>query len=475
MSVEHGGERKIEAFEIILILLFVYMGLSLVFPSLSVALSDQATIVNTLFYYLYKIILFVFPVVGFIMLGYYAHMIWLHYVRAKFISGIDFVLLEIIPPREVDRSPQAMELFFTNALYHWSDKGGSETYFQGAVWFWFSLEIVSIEGQVHFYIRTPTRIRSLIETQIYSQYPQAQVKEVDDYTLAVDEISEKSNWNLWGCEFGYSQPDIFPLRTYVDFGLDKNPKEELKVDPMVPMLELFGSMKKGEQMWLQIVIRPSKKKYKTAGTWFGTHLWVEEGKLQMRKLLAEFTRTHPPGPDGVSAKELRAPAFLDNVVKTASNKMLKVAFDTGIRACYVAKKDVFNSNNRKNLRLIFRQYAAPTQNELLRINSTQADAFSAGFISTWFSASEKDVRRLCHRMLEEYREREFYHPPLRHSIVLPWPLSPWIFPNYFHHHINVMGIEELATLWHFPGRMLRVPTLERIESKEASPPPNLPI
>ncbi|KKP85697.1 MAG: hypothetical protein UR88_C0010G0019 [Candidatus Nomurabacteria bacterium GW2011_GWA1_35_8] len=44
-----------------------------------------------------------------------------------------------------------------------------------------------------------------------------------------------------------------------------------------------------------------------------------------------------------------------------------------------------------------------------------------------------------------------------------------------HHHTNVMNTEELATLWHFPGQILKVPTLERIESKEASPPTNLPI
>ena len=82
--------------------------------------------------------------------------------------------------------------------------------------------------------------------------------------------------------------------------------------------------------------------------------------------------------------------------------------------------------------------------------------------------------RLSDRMLEEYRERQFFHPPMRHKIHLPWPLSPVIFPNFFHSHISVLNVEELASLWHFPGQILKVPTLERIESKEASPPTNLP-
>ncbi len=430
-------------------------------------------IIDVILLYIYKTILIILPFVGTLILAVVADAFWLHYVRANFIAGIDWVVLEIIPPREVERSPKAMELFITNALYHMSVKGALEEYWQGAVWFWFSLEIVSIDGQVHFYIRTPTRVKGLIETQMYAQYPQAQVKVVEDYTLAISDITADSEHKFWGCEFKLMKPDAFPLKTYIDYGLDKDPKEEYKVDPISPIIELFGSLKKGEQMWVQIVITPSKKKYHTPGTWFGTHDWVKESELEIRKSLAEFTRENPRQ-DGTFAKEIRAPAYMDNIVKGAGAKFMKVGFDTGIRACYLAKRELFDMNSRRNIRLIFRQYAAPFLNELDRINSTQADAFSKNFISAWFPASNKSIVRLCNRMLHEYREREFFHPPMRHKISFPWPISPYIFPNYFHHHINVLNTEEIASLWHFPGQILKVPTLERIESKEASPPTNLP-
>lgn len=430
--------------------------------------------VDLVAFWAYKILLGLLPVVITAVLAYTAHAFWLHYVQANFISGIEWVLLEIVPPRDVLRSPKAMELFITNALYHMSQKGALESYWQGAVWFWFSLEIASIDGQVHFYIRTPSRVKGLIETQMYAQFPQAQVKVVEDYTLAVDKVTSDSTWKLWGCEFTLTRPDAYPIKTYVDFGLDKDPKEEYKVDPISPVVELFGSIGKGEQMWMQIVVTPSKKKYKTQGTWFKTHDWVKEAEEVLKKALAEYTRHHPKEGGGYT-KEIRPPAFMDNTIKAASNKFLKVGFDTGIRVCYVAKREVFNMSNRRNIRLIFRQYAAPYTNELKRINSTQADAFASGFISSWFPATQATITRLAHRMLEEYREREFFHPPMRHKIHLPWPLSPYLFPNFFHHHISVLNSEELATLWHFPGQILKVPTLERIESKEASPPPNLPM
>lgn len=111
----------------------------------------------------FKIVAEILPYVGVIVLGAFAWKFWVHYIQQDFISGIDFVLLEIVPPREVLRSPKAMELFFTNALFHWSNKGGKEEYWQGAVWFWHSLEIASIEGQVHFYVRSPSRLKELIE------------------------------------------------------------------------------------------------------------------------------------------------------------------------------------------------------------------------------------------------------------------------------------------------------------------------
>lgn len=428
--------------------------------------------IDLVIFWLYKIFLFGFlPIASVAILARLAFFFWVHYVNTDFISGIEWVLLEIIPPRDVLRSPKAMELFITNALYHFSYKGGLETYWQGAVWFWFSLEIVSIDGQVHFYIRTPSRVKELIETQMYAQFPQAQVKVVEDYALAVDKIAPNSVWDLWGCEFKLTKLDAYPIKTYIDFGLDKDQKEEYKIDPISPVIELFGSIGRGEQMWMQIIVTPSKKEYpEHAHFWQKTHDWIKEADLEMKRLLGEFTRQQ----DKIEGTFARAPDYIRPLIDGTSKKMLKVGFDTGIRVCYVAKREAFNANNKRNMRLIFRQYSAPFVNELTRINSTQADAFSVNFFASFFPLSKKKVMRLSDRMLEEYREREFFHPPIYHSIHLPWPISPIIFPNFFHHHINVLNSEELATLWHFPGQILKVPTLERIESKEASPPTNLP-
>ncbi len=435
---------------------------------------------NGLLFFVAKEIL---PLAGTVFLGWLAFKIWVHYIQQDFISGIEFVMLEIVPPREVLRSPKAMELFLTNALYHYSDKGGKEAYWQGAVWFWFSLEIVSLEGQVHFYIRTPSRLQGLIETQMYAQYPQSQVKVVEDYTSAVDEISPHSAWNAWGCEFGLNKPEAFPIKTYIDYGLDKDPKEEYKIDPISPVIEFFGSLQKDEQAWLQIVITPSKKSWHTKGTWLGSHNWVKETEVQLYKLLAPYSshkevKTAQELGIGRSRIEIRVPPHMDDVIKRMRAKTAKIGFDVGIRVMYIAKKEAYDLNNRRNIRLIFRQYEQPDMNGLKRVNSTQGDAFNSQF----FGLSSEKVMILADRMLHEYRERGFFHLPLRHHLLNNHNLSGIIllivkqfFLPYFHPPVFVLNVEEIATLWHFPGQILKVPTLTRIESKEASPPPNLPI
>ena len=428
--------------------------------------------------FFWNLIMFFIPIIGTIFLGFIAWKLWMHYIQQDFISGIEWTLLEITPPREVLRSPKGMELFMTNALYHWSIKGGREQYWQGAVWLWFSLEIASINGQVHFYIRTPSRIKTLIETQMYAQYPQAQIKVVEDYTLAVDKITQDSAWNLYGCEFKLEKAEAYPIKTYVDFGLDKDPKEEFKVDPISPVIEFLASLEKEEQVWIQIVIRPSKKEYRIHGVpWYEPHAkkyhdWVAETQVVLDKILNPYTRFHEARPDGVTPKEMRPPPFLDNTVKAITGKRSKLGFDTGVRVCYIAKKEAFSMNNRRNIRLLFRQYANPSLNSLTRINGTQADAYSG-----YFLASPKTVTMLANRMLTEYRERSFFHVPLRHHLfnkhVIFWPISIWVKP-YLHSETFVLNVEELSTLWHFPGQILQVPNLERIESKEAAPPTNLP-
>lgn len=413
--------------------------------------------------------------IGYLMpipLGFIAIFLWHHYRQERFIAGMKWTLLEIQVPRDVVKSPSAMELIFSNALYHQSKKGFWEQYVVGAPWFWFSLEIVSIDGNVHFFIRTPSRVRDLVETQIYAQYPQAKVVEVDDYAFHVPQYHKNGNWNVWGCEFTKLKEDFLPIKTYKGFGddLKTGVKEEFKIDPITPMIEYLGSLPKGQQVWIQIIVRQSIKKYHSHST--GKHVdFYEAAKEFLEKTLAPYSRSQENfHKKGTYAFQIGVPDSLKPTVTSVTEGLSKIHFDCGIRLVSLSDKkyctdDQFN-NLRREVRLLFRQYAQPQINELDRINSTQFDA-------PWSDPTGIALPTIKKRMLDFYRLRIFFHPPLQYSFKYPALISSF-FPSN-RPQIFVLSSEELATLFHFPGMVSETPSFKRIESKIAKPPSNLPI
>ncbi len=413
--------------------------------------------------------------IGYLMpipLTYIALNLWHHYRQERFIMGIKWVLLEIQVPRDVIKSPAAMELIFTNAFYHKSGKGFWEQYIQGAPWFWFSLEIVSLDGRVHFYIRTPTRMRNLVETQIYGQYPQAKVVEAEDYAFHVPQYKKDGDWNMWGCEFKKLKEDFLPIKTYKDFGDDMKTgiKEEFKIDPITPMVEYLGSIPRGQQVWIQMLVRWNIKKYHSHIT--NTHVdFYEAGVEFIEKLLGPYTRTQKnDNVVGTYGKQVAVPEHIKPIITSVTEGLSQIHFDCGIRLIALSDKkhcseDQFQ-NLRREVRLLFRQYAQPYVNELDRVNSTQFDA-------PWSDPTGLALTKIKKRMLDWYRMRVFFHPPLQYGANYPKLLSAF-FPAH-KPNIFVVSTKELATLFHFPGMVSETPSFKRIESKIAKPPSNLPV
>lgn len=397
--------------------------------------------------------------------------LWHEYRQERFIMGIEWVLLEIQVPREITKSPAAMELIFSNAFYHKSVKGFWERYIQGAPWLWFSLEIASFDGRVHFFVRTPSRIRDLVETQIYGQFPQAKIVEVDDYAFRIPQYKKDGDWDVWACEFTKAEHDLNPIKTYRDVEEMKlGTKEEIKVDPITPVIEYLGSLPKGQQVWIQILVRQSTKKYHSHKT--GKHIGIEDYSSEyLEEYLKPYTRIHEgSAPGGTNATEIRPPGFVESGVKNIVSNAEKLHFDCGIRVVTLSNKkyctDQQFTNLRKSARLLFRQYSYPTLNEFARINSTQFDA-------PWSDPTGLALNKIKKRMLNFYRMRTFFHPPLQYSIKYPGLISAF-FPSH-RPEIFVLSTEELATIFHFPGMVSETPSFKRIDSKIAKPPSNLPI
>ena len=171
--------------------------------------------------------------------------LWLRYVRAKNFLSIKYTVLEIKLPKDTFKSPLAMEVFL-QSLHNTSDGSTFAQYWKGETRPWYSLELVSIEGRVKFFIWTEDRRKGGVISALYSQFPGVEVHESGDYSQSVH--FDPKTMKLWAAQFKFTKPDPYPIKTYVDYGLDKDPKEEFKVDPLLPMLEFLGSLGPNEQI-----------------------------------------------------------------------------------------------------------------------------------------------------------------------------------------------------------------------------------
>ncbi len=89
--------------------------------------------------------------------------LWLTLKRGEFISKHKNVLLEIKPPRNLVKTPLAMEAFISSLHLSASESTWYAVWIKGGVRPWFSLEIASFEGRVHFFIWTQAGYRRIVE------------------------------------------------------------------------------------------------------------------------------------------------------------------------------------------------------------------------------------------------------------------------------------------------------------------------
>ena len=166
--------------------------------------------------------------------------IWLDILEKETLLKMDWIMLEIKVPRNVHKIPQAMEIIFSGLEQGTPDDDWFKKWWKGEfVSAFSSLEIVSIEGNVYFFIRTQKKNRDTLESLIYSQYPGAEVSVVDDYTRYVPEWKPDNGWVLDAAEFHLTKDDPIPIKTYLDYGLDTKSlslEEEQKIDPITPFI-----------------------------------------------------------------------------------------------------------------------------------------------------------------------------------------------------------------------------------------------
>lgn len=398
------------------------------------------------------------------------YMVWDEYIDLMWALGTPRITLEIVPPADTEKSPKIMEQVF-HGLHTYSGLNKFEIHCG-----WrhnqdkFSFEIASHEGSVHFYINCPRMARNNVEAQIYAQYPDTEIFEVEDYVWAnTPKNLPNAEWDVWGTTLELVKEDQLPIRTHTHF------KEEITgtmIDPLSSLTEVMSALGKNQHVWFQVVVTPIAEKewhpqsmeyiYEMIGkgdtekkakkSFFGYlgELLVLPGNI-MRGMFVEEAELLAPEMGSTVEEEIKNDFNINRLspdeqekVKAVYENIAKIAFGTTMRFVYTGRRENFD----KGLG-VAGVMGAMKQFGDTNLNALKPDNRSKTFALYHFVESRLAFRQ--RRVVQNFRDRSFNQ-------------GKWVF-----------NIEELATVYHFPDISVKSPNVSKVDAKKGSAPANLPI
>ncbi len=296
-----------------------------------------------------------------------------------------------------------------------------------------SFEIVSSSGGINFYVVAPRELRTFVESQIYAQYPEAEIREAEDpATLA--NVGGQAD----GTYLKLGKEHIFPIRTF----------EEFEVDPLAAITGAISDLSAGERVWIQILLKPVPDVWQEEGYQYIDRL--REGRESIGLGLVEILsgiqqeigdfflhllKSIFSGPPELGAAEksraeaVSLSAGQELEIKAIEEKMTHMGFETLIRIATLAPDRATASARLRSTLASFRQFSTANLNSFVRGEEIED---KEGF-------------------LEEYRRRVF---------------TP--------EHSYILDTVELASIFHLPSITVETPAIAWTASRKGEPPLNLP-
>jgi hypothetical protein len=417
---------------------------------------------------------------------------YFEWIQQHLASKKEYVLLELIPPAEIKKPFRIMESVYDllwGVLYiraNWKERWVEGIPLIDLMKGRATLEIVSLGGKVHYYFWCEKSVAERIKSSFYSQFPEMEIVEVEDYTLKIPKNIPNQKWDLYSEEFTFLKNEIYPIRTYSMFWEvpteEKRVIEEKRIDPITTLLEKLIKIQSGEQLWLQIGLIPieasdgfffneAKKEIEALGK--GKKPTVERNPILKEidfvlDTLKEILGGAPSPPSSSQKKDFHPETMLTpgekETLKALQMKSSKKCFNCWIRIVHLYKKD--EPHSRANF-LIGRDYFQ---------NFTQLNGI------VFFGPKRTKIyhwlidRRLYLRKRRNLREYLFRLPPnLSLGGIRGEPVHVIDFglypkgPGKWQKGTIVLCTEELATIFHFP-LVSNLPGLPRVVSKQAPPP-----
>lgn len=345
------------------------------------------------------------------------------------------ILLSIKVPKFNEQGPIAASMMFSalHGLLHQEEKQQIHL----------SLEIVAESSGIRFFVFTPEKHEKFVRSQVYAQYPNAEINKVEDYASLVN----PNQMSLAATELTLVKPFFFPIKTFPDF----------EVDPLAAITSAVEGLGEGSQAWLQILIKPLPDVWQQVGYDYvnlvrsGGPLPAENLVLSILKdvaghfislipqmigsVVSPTVSTLPPGAEeqaGKPAAPVRLSAGQDVALKAIEKKLGMLGFETVMRVVGVAPSQEEAIRNVDDMVASLKQFSTADLNSLERSSEVKP----------------------AHEVLLSFIERGY---PTQES-------------NLF-----VLSTEELASIYHLPNVSVETPNIAWTRAKKAEYPLDLPV
>ncbi len=326
------------------------------------------------------------------------------------------LVMQILVPRENDKTPLAAEQMFASIHGILGDNSRS-------------LDLISFEiassgnDGIKFYAVIPKHLAKFIEGQIYAQYPNADIRYVQDY---IEKKDTDTQLFVTTGEIELEKDYIFPIKTFRNF----------EVDPLAAITGAVSDLRMGQSAWIQILVRPvsnywqsNSKKYitdiKEGRDPYAKGFWSHVSNL-FKGVGESFSNVNGE----VQKKEvIKLEPGQDEELSEIELKMLKLGFEFKIRVITKASSVIESEQILRDIVASFKQ-------------------FTTAHLNTFIHSKPNKTGK---ELYLDYKGR-----------YLPSDT------------VDIINIEELASLYHMPNISVETPNIAWSRSKKIEPPMNLP-
>ncbi|MBT5016875.1 type IV secretory system conjugative DNA transfer family protein [Candidatus Peregrinibacteria bacterium] len=200
-----------------------------------------------------------------------------------------------------------------------------------------AFEVVSMHQHIYFYVRVATRVKHLIEGQLYGQYPDAEIFEVKDY-VKPEELNA-ANKGFACAEIVLERSDIYPIKNYHQF----------EGDSLAGIFSVLSKGGDGEEIWIQVVGKPMQDN------------WQLNFKRRVKMRVLSLKNIFRLG----DYLKLKGKTALRASEKEEFNKKAdKNSYNTNIRVAYIAKTQGEADMKIESVKRAFQQFNTTDYNSL---------------------------------------------------------------------------------------------------------------